>query len=121
MLIIMINGALTVEVAQNLHIGAKRIFQLGGFNLRKFIMNHRPLQNRIDSEASQLGRDEALSGAHDIDMYTRNTPSANKTNDQLCSKTRVAPLQEVTIPKLELLSAVLLARLGEFSYGNTSL
>ena len=44
-------------------------------------------------------------------VYLRVETESSTYSHLLCSKTRVAPLKKVTIPRLELLSALLLARL----------
>jgi hypothetical protein len=45
-------------------------------------------------------------------LYIRSTDNKNKTTcELLCSTSRVAPLKQLTIPKLELSAATLLAKL----------
>ena len=44
-----ISGANSDEEAFELYTQAKETFRQGGFNLRKFLSNNRPLQSKIDS------------------------------------------------------------------------
>ncbi|XP_072400933.1 uncharacterized protein [Diabrotica undecimpunctata] len=66
-----------------------------------------------DRKAVELiGFADASESAYSCCVYLRSTDSAgNSQHHLLCAKTRVAPLKMVTIPRLELCSALLLAEL----------
>lgn len=69
----------------------------------------------IDDESvvlcSLLGFCDAFKDAYAAVVYLKVDTKTNSTNHFLCAKTRVAPVKRLTIPRLELLSALLLAQL----------
>ena len=60
---------------------------------------------------SLLGYCNASQRAYAAVVYLQVETDNATVSQVLCSKTRVAPIKKVTIPRLELLSALLLARL----------
>ena len=68
-----ISGADSDEEAFELYTQAKEIFRQGGFNLRKFLSNSRPLQTKIDS-AEKLP---------DSDPSTDSTPATREVKVEL--------------------------------------
>ena len=60
---------------------------------------------------SLLGFCDASQRAYAAVVYLRVKTATDTFNQFLCAKTRIAPLKKVTIPRLELLSALLLSRL----------
>ena len=60
--------------------------------------------------------DSSLSGYAAV-VYLRATSGASIQTAFVASKTRVAPLSQLTIPCLELLPALILARLNHYSWG----
>ncbi|XP_046142803.1 uncharacterized protein LOC123988070 [Osmia bicornis bicornis] len=59
------------------------------------------------SDASQLATAAVI-------YITVSSPSNNSTTSLVCSKTKVAPLKRLTIPRLELSAALLLAKLTKY-------
>lgn len=64
-----------------------------------------------------VGFCDASLNAYAAVVYLRVVREASTSVSILASKTRVAPLKTITIPRLELLSALLLARLTHLIYG----
>ena len=60
---------------------------------------------------SLLGYCDASQRAYAAVVYLHMEMRGGSSSGFLCSKTRVAPVKRVTIPRLELMSALLLARL----------
>ena len=65
-----ISGAGTEDEAFDLYTQSKEIFRQGGFNLRKFLTNSKPLQTRIDlaeglSESKSIAIDPVTQVTHD--------------------------------------------------------
>ena len=58
-----------------------------------------------------IGFSNASSRAYAAVVYMKVKTNGSVNKRLVCSKTRVAPIQSVTIPRLELLATVLLARL----------
>uniref|UniRef100_A0A1X7TM94 DUF5641 domain-containing protein n=1 Tax=Amphimedon queenslandica TaxID=400682 RepID=A0A1X7TM94_AMPQE len=82
----------------------------GGFNLRKFVTNSPTLRDKFDRDMKKVK--DAVSGPNikqEDCFYIDSTLGVSSTGHQ---KTRVSPANKMlTIPWLELLSSVLLARL----------
>ena len=72
---------------------------------------HRPLFRTEGARVQLIGFCDASQYAYAAVTYLRVTEAGESLLHLLTSKTRVAPLKEMTIPKLELLSALLLSRL----------
>jgi hypothetical protein len=67
--------------------------------------------SRVVKEVQLYGFCDALNSAHAAVIYIAENPETQEPPRFVVSKTRVSPLKLQTIPRLELLSALLLARL----------
>ena len=85
---------------------------LKGLQDFKLIEIPRSLSNGADIHSCSLhGFCDASSKAYAAVIYLVVETEIGNLTKLLCSKTRVAPIKTVTIPRLELLSALLLSRL----------
>eukprot|EP00731_Ephydatia_muelleri_P009394 Em0004g1732a len=116
---------------EKLYKKAKEWFVDGAFNLHKFHTNCRELQRKIDAQENKVEVSTADEQSTAMDLsYAKDMGSvmllvkrmlllctlkfrwpAGVTQKFVAAKTRVAPLQVQTIPRLELLGALLLSRL----------
>lgn len=80
--------------------------------LDKFCVQRRVITNNIDTEIQLHGFCDESERAYGACVYIRSTESNNVTQTQLlCAKSKVAPLKVISIPRLELCGAQLLAQL----------
>ena len=125
----LITGAETVEKAFHFYQLSNSLMSEGGFNLRKWNSNSHSLLAMIRSDqvprcyfdtkkhpvSIQLhGFSDASKHAYAAVLYLRTLYSdGSVTVSLVASKTKVAPLKKQYIPHLELLGALILARLRE--------
>ncbi|XP_018364596.1 PREDICTED: uncharacterized protein LOC108762191 [Trachymyrmex cornetzi] len=82
-------------------------------NVQQISIPRRVLENQQD-RTELHGFCDASEAAYGACLYIRSSTDENTYNTRLlCAKSRIAPLKKVSLPRLELCGAVLLARLSE--------
>ena len=123
-----IGGAARVQEGEEIYEASRRMSE-GGFNLRKWHKNVLNLQKTISPEINikisshvkllGLGRDidndQLYFDLSEIIKYSRNLPPTKRSLLRL-SKKIFAPIKDQSVPRLELLGAVILARLMHSVY-----
>ena len=105
-------GAKTVQEAISLFDKSKTRMLEGGFNLRKWKSNNGEVREYV-SRCEGKSKGLASAKAYCAVIYLVCETGSGIYSRLVCSKTRIAPLKGLSIPRLELMSARILANLME--------